>query len=239
MKGSTATMTKRVMAAALATLTAGWTVLDYARWRALGPGGLPSTPRGWLIMSALRIRAWRVDPFDTTGWSGSGHLAGPLPVRPGSRPTVARYPVPHRQLDQFPDPQFVSGLTIASFVAARPPLDCRRSFFERHIDAAFPAPDSPIHVDGAVSGGEIGHIHADGSLHVVLAPADAAQCIDSRWGELHPLSGRAMGLPGQYVLLYAPRDPTEVATIERLLDAATKHMTADQPRSTIRPGGNR
>jgi len=228
MKGSTATMTKRVMAAALATLTAGWTVLDYARWRALGPGGLPSTPRGWLIMSALRIRAWRVDPFDTTGWSGRGHLAGPLPVRPGSRPTVARYPVPHRQLDQFPDPQFVSGLTIASFVAARPPLDCRRSFFERHIDAAFPAPDSPIHVDGAVSGGEIGHIHADGSFHVVLAPGDAAQAIEHRWAELHPAAGRAAGAPPAFVLVYAPRNPDEVAAVEQLLDAAATHMTANQ-----------
>jgi hypothetical protein len=190
-------------------------------------------------MSALRIKAWRVDPLDTTGWSGSGHLTGPLPVRPGSRPTVARYPVPHRQLDQYPDPQFASGLTIASFVAARPTLTCGRSYFETHIDAAFAAPGSPIDADGEVCGGEIGHIHADGSLHVVLGPADAAQCIDARWGELHPLAGRAMGLPHQYVLLYAPRDPHEVAVTEQLLDAAAKHMTADQPSSTIRPGGNR
>jgi Family of unknown function (DUF5519) len=232
-------MTIRAMAAAAAALTAGWTVLDYARWRALGPGGLPSTPLGWLIMSALRIRAWRVDPFDTTGLSGSGHLTGPLAVRPGLQPTVARYPVPHRQLDQYPDPHFTSGLTIASFVAARPALSRGRSYFERHIDAAFAAPGSPIDADGEVSGGEIGHIHADGSLHVVLASADAAQCIDARWGELHPLSGRAMGLPHQYVLLYAPRDPHEVTVIEHLLDAAAKHMTADQQSVTVQPGGNR
>jgi len=229
----------RVVLAGAAALSAGWAVLDYLRWRALGPGGLSPTPRGWLIMSVLRIRAWRVDPFDTTGWNGSGQLAGPLPERPGSRPTVARYPIPHRQLDQYPDPHFTSGLTIASFVAARPTLSCGRSYFEKHIDAAFAAPGSPIHPDGEVSGGEIGHIHADGSLHVVLAPADAAHCIDARWGELHPLAGRAVGLPDQYVLLYSPRDPNEVAVIEELLDAAAKHMTADQHSLTLGPGGNR
>lgn len=231
-------MTVRDMLAAAAVLTAGWSVLDFRAWRALGPGGLPSTPRGWLIMLVLRIRAWRVDPFDTTAWSRNGHLTGPLPVLPGPRPTVAPYPVPHRQLDQHPDPHFASGLTIASFVAARPTLTCGRSYFETHIDAAFAAPGSPIHADGEVSGGEIGHIHADGSLHVVLAPADAAQCIDSGWGELHPLAGRAMGLPGTYVLLYSPRDPNEVAVIERLLDAAAKHVTTVKQSFTLRPGGN-
>ena len=103
----------------------------------------------------------------------------------------------------------------------------RRSHFEKHNDAAFIAPGAPIPADGRVSGGEIGHIHADGSLHAVLASADAAQAIDHRWGELHPLAGRAAGLPGTYVLLYAPRNPEEDVVAERLLDAAAAHMTAN------------
>jgi len=93
-------------------------------------------------------------------------------------------------------------------------------------DAAFAAPKVPIHADGRVSGGEIGHIHADGSLHLVLAPADAAQAVEHGWGQLHPAEGRAAGLPPTYVLVYSPRDPTEVAVAERLLDAAATHMTA-------------
>jgi hypothetical protein len=163
--------------------------------------------------------------MDTTGWAGTGHLTGPLAVRAGSRPTIAPYPIPHRQIDQYPDPQFTPDLTIAAFVASRPGLTCGRSYFEKHIDAAFAVPAGAIHADGEVSGGEIGHIHRDGSLHVVLAPADAAQAINKGWGELHPLGGRTAGLPATYVLLYSPRNPSEVAVVERLFDAATAHMT--------------
>ena len=49
-----------------------------------GPRRPPHTPLGWLTMELLRIRAWRVDPFDITGWAGTGHLTGPLPVRQGA-----------------------------------------------------------------------------------------------------------------------------------------------------------
>ena len=216
---------------AAAVLAAAWVVRDYRGWVALGPGGLPHTPRGWLTMAVLRAQAWRFDPFDTTGLTGTGHLTGPLPARPGLRPKVAHYPIPHRQLDQFPDPEFTSTLTIASFVATRPTLTVRKSFFEKHNDAAFAAPGLPIHADGRVSGGEFGHIHTDGSLHVVLTPADAANAIEHRWGQLHPAEGRAAGLPPTYVMLYAPRNPDEVAVAEQLLDAAAAHMTANQQDS--------
>jgi hypothetical protein len=209
-------------------LAAAWVVRDYRGWVALGPGGLPTTARGWLSMAVVRARVWRVDPFDTTRLTGTGHLAAPLPVRPGPRPQVAPYPIPHRQLDQFPAPGFTSPLTIASFVATRPTLTMRQSYFEKHNDAAFAAAGLPIHADGQVSGGEIAHIHADGSFHVVLAPADAAQAIEHRWAELHPAAGRAAGAPPAFVLVYAPRNPDEVTAVEQLLDAAATHMTAKQ-----------
>src|SRR5882757_1897368 len=207
-------------------LAGAWVARDYRGWVALGPGGLPHTARGWCTMAVLRARAWRFDPFDTTGLTGGGHLTGRLPERSGPRPKVAHYPIPHRQLDQFPDPQFTSALTIASFVATRPALTMRQSYFEKHNDAAFASPEFPVHADGRISGGEIGHIHADGSLHLVLAPADAAQAVEHGWGQLHPAEGRAAGLPPTYVLVYSPRDPGEVAVAERLLDAAAAHMTA-------------
>lgn len=216
---------RQVALTAAALLASGWALRDYRAWRALGPGGLPPTPMGWLTMDLLRIRAWRVDPFDTTGWAGTGHLTGPLPVRQGPRPAVARYPIPHRQLDQLPDHRFTPSLTVASFVAARPALTCHHSYYEKHNDAAFVAMGSPIDADGEVSGGEIGHIHADGSLHVILSRADASRAVGNQWGELHPLAGRAAGLPRTYVLLYAPRESGEEAVAERLLDAAAAHMT--------------
>lgn len=222
------------VALAGAVLAAAWVVRDYRGWLALGPGGLPHTPRGWLVMAVLRARTWRVDPFGTTGLTGTGHLGDPLPVRAGPRPMVAHYPIPHRQLDQFPEPGFVSALTIAAFVGTRQTLTKRRSYFEKHNDAAFTAPGLPVHADGEISGGEIGHVHADGSLHVVLAPADAAAAIERGWGQLHPASGRAAGLPATYVLVYAPRNSDEVAVAERLLDAAAAHMTGNQPAPSAR-----
>jgi hypothetical protein len=191
-------------------------------------------------MAVLRVRTLRFDPFDTAALTGSGHLTDPLPVRPGLRPRVAHYPIPHRQLDQFPDPEFTPTLTIASFVATRSTLTMRQSYFEKHNDAAFAAPGLPIHADGQASGGEIGHIHADGSLHVVLAPADAAHAIEHGWGQAHPAEGRAAGLPPTYVLLYAPRSPDEAAVAEQLLDAAATHMTANQQTSVrFRPAEDR
>jgi Family of unknown function (DUF5519) len=146
---------------------------------------------------------------------------------------VARYPIPHGQLDQLPDPHFTPSLTIASFVAARQALTRRHSYYEKHNDAAFVAVGSPIDADGEVSGGEIGHIHADGSLHVILSLADASQAVGNQWGELHPPAGRAAGLPRTYVLLYAPRDSREEAVSERLLDAAAAHMITNQTRRSI------
>jgi|SRR5882757_5327975 len=219
----------RAAVAGTVLAAAGWVVRDYRGWLALGPGGLPHTARGWLTMAALRASTWRVDPFDTAGFTGTGHLAGPLPERAGPRPEVAHYPIPHRQLDQLPGPGFVSDLTIASFVAARPALTVRKSYFEKHNDAAFAGAGVPVHADGQVSGGELGHLHADGSLHVVLAPADAAAAIGRGWGQLHPAAGRAAGLPATYVLLYAPRGPEEVTVVERLLDAGAAHVTGSRP----------
>jgi Family of unknown function (DUF5519) len=211
-----------------AVLAAAWVVRDYRGWLALGPGGLPPTPRGWLTMAVLRALTWRVDPFATRGVTGIRHLTDPLPVRAGPRPAVAHYPIPHRQLDQFPDRGFTTTLTVASFVGSRPDLTVRQSYFEKHNDAAFAALELPVHADGQVSGGEIGHIHADGSLHAVLAATDAATAIEHGWGQLHPAAGRAAGLPSTYVLLYSPRNPDEVAVVERLLDAAAAHMTGNQ-----------
>jgi hypothetical protein len=186
-------------------------------------------------MAALRARTWRVDPFHITGLTGAGRLDGPLPERAGPRPAVAHYPIPHRQLDQLPGPGFTSPLTIGSFVATRPTLVVRQSYFEKHNDAAFTVPDLPVHADGEVSGGEIGHIHADGSLHVVLAPEDAAAAIGQGWGQLHPAGGLVAGLPATYVLVYAPRSAAEVAVVEQLLDAAAGHMSGSRPASTHAP----
>jgi hypothetical protein len=203
----------------------GWARVDYRRWIAVGPGGLPHTARGWFTMSALRLRAATVDPRDTRGLTGVGHLRHELPRRVGPRPRVAPYPIPHRQLDQRPEPPLNPPLTATRLASRDPRLIVRLSHFEKHTEAAYAPPGIVTHEDGHVSAGEIGHVHpTDGSLHLVLAPADAAAVIDAGWGELHPLAGRAAGLPGAYTLIYSPRDGHEAEIVERIFDAAAGHM---------------
>ena len=46
--------------------------------------------------------------------------------------------------------------------------------------------------DASSASREFAHLHAhDGSMHVVLAPQDAALLLERRWGELHRLAGVA------------------------------------------------
>jgi len=68
---------------------------------------------------------------------------------------------------------------------------------------------------------EIAHIHdADGSLHMIISPGDAKMVVEKAWGERHPLSGRAGGVPITYTMIYAPRTEEEVKVQGRILRAA-------------------
>lgn len=50
--------------------------------------------------------------------------------------------------------------------------------------------------------------------------------IEKGWGERHPLSGaRAIGIPKEYIGIYAPRDEEELAIVEKIVIAAVSYMT--------------
>ena len=68
---------------------------------------------------------------------------------------------------------------------------------------------------------EFAHLHPppDRSLHAMLPPHVAAGAIDAGWAEIHPVA--RMGLiPSTAVMLYAPRDETELGVIAQLVQAA-------------------
>ena len=69
--------------------------------------------------------------------------------------------------------------------------------------------------------GDIGYIHPDGSLHVVLAHADAAQAVEHHRGELHPLACLAR------MFCSIRRATRTTAVAERLLDTAAANITAN------------
>jgi hypothetical protein len=115
---------------------------DYERWRALGVGGIPNTPRGWLKVTYLRTQKGETrDPAvyePLMGEPGDGQWPTDLSQRTGDRPRVAPYPVPHRQADQPGTPRArVSALEVFDARASREPdrVVYRKSFFERHNDA--------------------------------------------------------------------------------------------------------
>ncbi len=207
-----------------------WVMWDYARWRSLGPGGLPATWRGWLTTTRLRLRA--INPLDvgpiaasvTDDWRAWVNVR----QRAGVRPKISPYPVPHRQLDQLPsDSERVALRQIFDRAVAENPLQVEYAL--SHWEKRHPAIRRRATCDlGAPSFGEIAHIHpSDHSMHMILSPRDAIAAIEAGWGERHGLAGVALDLPVNYVMVYAPRGEDDLAVIKQLLEAAIQYALWD------------
>ena len=71
---------------------------------------------------------------------------------------------------------------------------------------------------------EFAHLHpaSDGSLHMVLPAATVQTAVDNGWAEYHPLAGK-LGLPGNIVMVYGPRDAAELELVAGLLRASHAH----------------
>ena len=217
-----------------------WAIGDYRAWRALGPGGLPSTWRGWL--ETTRLRTIKRNPLALDALKAAKDAAGDiatladLPSRHGARPRVGPHPVPHRQLTDHAPPDLRASLAEAFAQRVRADanrLELVRSHFEKHTLAVTARPECCVHAVAQAACGEAGHVHpSDGSMHMILSPSDACVVIERGWGELHGLAGHAFDLPSTYTLIYAPRDDAEAVTIMRILDAAIAFMT-HQPATPV------
>ena len=66
------------------------------------------------------------------------------------------------------------------------------------------------------------HVHsaAEGSCHAILSAADAKVVLEKGWGERHGLSGRGLGVPLGYVMVFAPRSVREVEIVGMVARAA-------------------
>ena len=212
-------------------VAAAWVILDYARWRSLGPGGLPASWRGWFTTTRLRLKA--TDPFDVGPIAASAMddwraLQG-IRRRAGTRPDVSPYPVPHRQLDQLPgEPVRVALRALFDRAVAANALEVHYalSHWEKRHPAIRRRSTGSV---GAPSFGEIAHIHpSDHSMHMILSPHDAIAAIEAGWGERHGLAGIALDLPVNYVMIYAPRGKDDLSAIGELLEAAIRHASRHQ-----------
>jgi phospholipase/carboxylesterase len=83
------------------------------------------------------------------------------------------------------------------------------------------APLEAFLVPGA---GEFAHLHPghDGSLHLALPPALAADAIAKGWAVAHPLAG--VRLARGMVMVYGPRDPAELDVVAGIVE--TSHAVA-------------
>lgn len=181
---------------------------DYRNFLNLGRGGVPSTFRGYLTISWLRIFALRdplsPPPSDLIHNPRHGILAKKsLPNRQGPRPQVAGI-IPHRQLNQRGSEVSYLSLrsTLQSHAAAHPEmLTTARSCFEKHGLALFA--QRPVN---ETCRGEILHVHdSDRAMHMNLHPEDIKAVLEGGWGERHPLARRYTRVNETFVLIYAPR----------------------------------
>jgi len=143
-----------------------------------------------------------------------------LAERRGPRPSTTATN-PHTQLDQRPTAAMNDVLADALFALPR----VREQPSAISVPGAralwLPPADARGPREAFLIGREFAHLHPlpDGSLHAALPPSLVAEAIARGWAEIHPVA--RMGLiPGNVVMLYAPRDDAELAVVLGLVRAA-------------------
>ncbi|KAF2678625.1 hypothetical protein K458DRAFT_394676 [Lentithecium fluviatile CBS 122367] len=220
-------------------------ISDYRLFISYGPSGVPHNAIGWLISTLMRplgreqrssdVYKDKKLPFaDEPGYLPADF---PPPRRP-ERPNLGPHPIPQRQLDQLPDADVRQKL-IERFAALgtkaeqKGLVEVRQSLFEGHHTALFVSKTRDWHALARQTRGEISHVHAglDGSIHVVLHPADCNKLFETGWAQRHAFSGVGAikllvgaSLPVNYVLCYAPRDEAELDIALAIVKASIQFM---------------
>lgn len=223
---------------ASAALFAAWVVSDYHAWKALGTGGTPPTPQGYVRMTKWRlIRAFSFDSLrDPSKLSpeGPSYLNIWLPNRSKSRPKTQSRPMPQRQVPVKLDE------AVKHRLHALPKKYCKEhptllkldlsNVEGRSADAIYALPNLPNRHPSATDGmlkDEIAHTHhAENSLHIWLSEADARKVVESGWGERFPLSAMGMLHPG-LTFVYAPRSMDDLDVIEEIVKAGVAYVTGE------------
>jgi phospholipase/carboxylesterase len=145
-----------------------------------------------------------------------GLLGGVLPERDGSRPQVSTK-TPQEQLTQNSAPAFQEELFAR--LSALPGVVARPSAISVPGARAFALPNGSGPQDAFLvpDVGEFAHLHPsyDGSLHVALPPAMAADVVTKGWGVAHPLAGLRV-TPGM-VMIFGPRNQHELEVISAIV----------------------
>ncbi|MFD9224224.1 luciferase family protein [Streptomyces sp. NPDC060064] len=144
-------------------------------------------------------------------------------IREGDRPETGPE-VPHLQYTQISPPQIKEALR--HWMATALP-----GIVPGHSEISVPSTWAVFLSDVAPAEGarlflprgnaEFAHLHADGSLHLALDPADHPAFLASGWGEKHPLYDRGVNV----VMFYAPRDQAELEVAKKVIAASYQYAT--------------
>ncbi|KAG4028344.1 hypothetical protein MFRU_022g00640 [Monilinia fructicola] len=217
---------------------------DYHGWLEFKENALPSNIFGYLLVQYF-LRYFKCEPFATTCYDDPKQIANcgalgqqkflrePLPTRDGERPQLAKWVVPHRQINQFGSKEMHKLLdqTIIELANTYPNhIIVTTSALEKHGDALLIA-DKVLtpHLPAMKTKREIAHIHTEGknidySMHAVLSPRDCKEIIEKGWGERMSLAGK-LKMPAEYLMIYTPRSEEEVQIVRDILEAAIGFMT--------------
>ncbi|GGG62237.1 hypothetical protein GCM10011374_26750 [Kocuria dechangensis] len=196
------------------------------------PGGHGITARtlaelgGW-IQERLAFLARRgpLAPAGHGDGSWSGLPGGVLAARAGDRPTVS-WTIPQEQLTDTAPPALQEQLLAR--LTALPGVTVQQSAISvpgAHGLMLGPTARGPLDAFLVPPVGEFAHLHPghDGSLHVALPAALAAEAIAAGWVQAHPLAG--VRLTAGMVMVYGPRDEAELEIVAGIVATAHAHAT--------------
>jgi phospholipase/carboxylesterase len=194
-------------------------------WAMRDPGGHALSPAvaaelsGWLRMRLEFFAEHGRGPTIAPPWVGLESL----PERPGPFPSTSTN-TPQEQLTQQAPPELQEQLF--ERVSKLPGVGTRDSAISVPGARAFVVrkPGGPEDAFLVPQVGEFAHLHPpyDGSLHLALPPALAAEVLAKQWGVAHPLAGLRV-TPGM-VMVFGPRDEAELEVVAAIV--ATSHAWA-------------
>ncbi|KAF2020941.1 hypothetical protein BU24DRAFT_416600 [Aaosphaeria arxii CBS 175.79] len=218
------------IAVATSTLAGALLWADYRAWKNKGTGGTPSTLAGY-----YKIQKWGLyllfHPQDLHDPSfipdGGPSYLSEFPEREFERPGLTRWVLPQRQqrVSQTQGTQESLSTILPSLAnsdAYKDLIYTGPSKTEGGTGTAiYVRPEVPtINPKAKAIFYEIAHVHpSDSSLHVYLSPRDARVVVEKKWGERFSVDWIA---PKSWVLVYAPRNATEVEVIREIVEAGIK-----------------
>jgi hypothetical protein len=158
---------------------------DYQAYLALGPGGTPSTFRGYMKVTWLsfwRLRDTYTPPPVPADLKIPGFMRAEIPKRKFDRPKVDGI-APHRQMTQRVSEKEEMYKRLSSSIANmakehKAEFYIGKSAFEGHCNALFAKVER-----NSKKKCEICHLHPiDGSMHVTLHFADMKIVLEKGWG---------------------------------------------------------